>query len=255
MTEFVDATVNGRWSLRLPEVRRDFHQDRPEWEVERLAAMAAVIKPGDVVYDVGAEQGDLSALYAQWSRAADGGGVVLIEPEPAYWPQIAATWRENDLPGPLGAFVGFASDRDEFLPDPEIDPKIGVDGLTSPGEWPVCADGPIVGDHGFRNLSERAHDTPQVMLDEIAQWVGPPDVITIDVEGAELVVLRGARGVLTDHRPVVFVSVHPDFMGAYDTTVNGLHAYMRKRGYLARHIATDHEEHWVFWHPEGRTYP
>jgi len=36
-----------------------------------------------------------------------------------------------------------------------------------------------------------------------------PDVIKIDVEGAELYVLEGAQEVLMKHRPLIFLSVHP----------------------------------------------
>ena len=35
-----------------------------------------------------------------------------------------------------------------------------------------------------------------------------PDLMKIDVEGAELDVLRGARGILAAHHPVLFLEVH-----------------------------------------------
>jgi FkbM family methyltransferase len=49
-----------------------------------------------------------------------------------------------------------------------------------------------------------------VTLDTIVDVRGlSPEIIKIDVEGAELKVLRGAKRVLTKHRPVLFLSVHP----------------------------------------------
>ena len=36
-----------------------------------------------------------------------------------------------------------------------------------------------------------------------------PEIIKIDVEGAETDVIKGARSVLTHHRPKIFLSVHP----------------------------------------------
>ena len=36
----------------------------------------------------------------------------------------------------------------------------------------------------------------------------PPNVIKIDVEGAELLVLKGARDSLASHRPIIFLATH-----------------------------------------------
>lgn len=50
----------------------------------------------------------------------------------------------------------------------------------------------------------------QVSLDDYCARHGlVPDVIKIDVEGAELAVLEGARGALHRCRPLIFLSVHP----------------------------------------------
>jgi FkbM family methyltransferase len=47
-------------------------------------------------------------------------------------------------------------------------------------------------------------------LDEYCQRTKlHPRVIKIDVEGAELMVLRGAREVLTRHKPTLILAVHP----------------------------------------------
>jgi hypothetical protein len=57
--------INGRWPLLLP----DHRAARPSWgwwEATRLAAMHHFIQPGDVVYDVGAEEGDFPCLFSTW---------------------------------------------------------------------------------------------------------------------------------------------------------------------------------------------
>lgn len=235
----VETRINGRWTLRLPEHRAA----RPEWasplgwERERLNSMALHLGKGDVVIDVGAEEGDMSALYALWGAA-----VVLVEPNPKVWPNIKAIFDANDLGlMVLDWFVGFCAAK----------PTDVATEFTLPtgSWWPACAEGPVIGDHGFRHLAEEADITPCTTVDILADSIGhDPTAITIDVEGAELEVLRGAHDTLAEHRPLVWCSVHPQFMRHhFGQDVHELHAYMRnEHGYRGHLLASDHEEHWLF---------
>jgi FkbM family methyltransferase len=227
----VETTINGRWTLKLPEHRAV----RPEWvtgwEVERIASMHDHLGAGGhTVYDIGAEEGDLPALWASW-----GNDVALFEPNARVWPNPKAIFDANDLK-PLATFPGFAADHDGAA-DRQY--------LTA-GGWPLSADGPLIGDHGFCNLCERP-DIPRLRIDTVADVIGPPTAITIDVEGAELRVMLGAERTLREHRPLVWISVHPQFMDdTHGDTPDQLFAHMTKLDYVAEHLATDHEEHWFF---------
>jgi len=72
---------------------------------------------------------------------------------------------------------------------------------------------------GMNSLAARAGDYRQVRhrqvrLDDYCEGHGlAPEVIKIDVEGAELGVLEGARRTLRRFRPLVFLSVHPWHLG------------------------------------------
>jgi hypothetical protein len=195
--------INGRWQLMLPE-HRAARPEWPVWEKERLAAMHDTIKPGDLVFDCGAEEGDFPALWASW-----GADVVMIEPNPRVWPNIRAIFHENELEHRV---------RDWFV-----------------------------------GLPERP-DCPITTLDVLGAHCGAEcgkTVITIDVEGAELTVLRGARAMLQKVRPVVFVSVHIDMPWIDEKypgdTGDKVAEYMESFGYKGQHLITDHEEHWVWW--------
>jgi FkbM family methyltransferase len=241
----VPTLINGRWELLLPEHRAERPQWRIEnggWEPERLASMAANIGRGDVVYDVGAEEGDMPALWAQW-----GAEVVLFEPNPRVWPNIRAIFDANLLTHRvLGCWVGFAGPTD-YVPMPSLPGT----GWATAGHWPTAALGPVIGDHGFLNLSERP-DVPAVTLNTAATRWAPPTAVTIDVEGAELAVLQGAAAVvLTDHRPLLWVSVHPEFMAEmYGTSPDDLAQLLGAHGYQWRVLAHDHEAHWFCWPAE-----
>jgi len=233
--------INGRWTLELPPHRAARPQwliENGGWETERLAAMHDVITAGMTVFDIGAEEGDFPALCASW-----GAQVVMFEPNPLVWPNIKLIWDANGLT-PRGWFVGFASSKTDRHPQCEepIFSEPDADG------WPACAYGRVIGNHGFRNVSERSHDTPQITIDDYIESTGiAPDMLTLDVEGAELEVLRGAAKTLLARKIPVFVSIHPTFMVAMHGYNDGvLHDFMTSIGYHGEHLATDHEEHWKF---------
>lgn len=236
---FHPTDVNGRWVMRLPS-HRAIQYMRPEgggkWEAERLAAMHDTIKPSDVVYDIGAEQGDMTSLLASWAHT---GAVVAIEPNPWVWPCIKAIFDENDLTTPAATFVGFVGSVPTIPTNPD-----GIRRGFFRG-WPDCATGVIDPAAGFAHMAQEQDRVPTTTVDALVAKTGlVPDVITMDVEGSEWHVLRGAHRTLRVHRPVVFVSVHPEFLAdMYGQTPADVDALMAKAGYDREHLATDHEVH------------
>lgn len=239
MTKMRPTLVNDRWELMLPE-HRYAREEWYWWEAQRLAAMYHHIELGDVVYDIGAEEGDFPALYALW-----GADVVLFEPNERVWPNIRAIFEANRLvPHLKGAHIGFAGPDSRHSDDYKL-----LQG------WPEAAFGPIIGDHGFCNLSERP-DLDVVTIDECWRELGAPrpTVITMDVEGAEFEVLKGATETLAVFRPKVFVSIHQEFAremyGMYDVTLTIIR-HMEIHGYEPHFLCTDHEGHWMFLPIDG----
>lgn len=258
----IPTLINGQWQVLLPEHRAV----RPEWYTEtgweraRLGSMhhhltalceratGPDIGRRPVIIDVGVEEGDLTALYSQW-----GCDVVMVEPNPKVWPNVRAIWEANGLRDPLYAFVGFAGDACDYHGpghaqwfDTHVGPTHG---------WPRCAFGDVIGDHAFLHLAQHPH-VPTQTLDYMMALAGVNvDAITMDVEGSELTVLRGAEGILADDRPLVWVSVHTDAQWMDENyPLDGRAAvleWMAKRDYAGTLLAIDHEEHW-FFQPIGR---
>lgn len=230
-----EVLVNGRWPLLLPR-HRAARREWPWWEATRLAAMHTVIGTGSVVWDVGAEEGDFPALWSSW-----GADVALAEPNPRVWPNIKAVFDANDLADPMLCWPGFLADRFDDQPREYLDT----------GPWPASASGEVIGDHGFCQLGERP-DIPTSTIDLLVDdGVPAPTVITMDVEGSELFVLRGAEHTLSDHRPHVFVSVHQEFARhhyAIEDVTAEIDAFMRRLDYDDTYLCTDHEAHW-WWQP------
>lgn len=225
--------INNKYEINLPrsrQVQHDIWTEGNGWETERLDALHDEIEEGDVVYDVGAELGDFTTLFALW-----GAEVGIIEPSVRMWPSIKTIWNMNVDRQPLFTFTGFASDLTS-----------GFVNASVSNSWPNEANGPLMQEPGFCHLDEQ-RDLPQVTIDDLA-GIHPPDILTIDIEGSELACLHGARKTLRERTiRAVFVSIHPGFMrDRWGHTPQDLLDFMSEVGYTGEHLATDHEEHWKF---------
>lgn len=246
MAVMVPTKINGKWELLLP----DYRAKRPEWEtgweVERINSMVEELqkKSNNIVYDIGTEEGDITAILAHYSD------IVMFEPNATVWPSIRAIWNANNLTFPLAFHTGFAG----ATTDPDwYAPRAG---------WPGYAFGETIGAHGFRQIDiEQDAETcvddsprpPMVRLDDFYHQHGHiPTLITMDVEGAELEVLEGAAWLLSTHKPLVYISVHPDFLSIYHATPKMVHDFMEGLGYNKTHLATDHEEHWFYKYKDAQ---
>lgn len=63
-----------------------------------------------------------------------------------------------------------------------------------------------------------------------------PEIIKIDVEGAEMEVLLGVADILRQYRPTIFFSVHPTELGLPGHSVEELRAVMHELGYKCRNM-------------------
>jgi len=73
---------------------------------------------------------------------------------------------------------------------------------------------------------------PIVALDDyVVPGIRPPSIIKCDIEGAELLFLRGAIRVLREFRPVLFLSVHPPLLPAFGHTLEDVRAWLQAAGY------------------------
>lgn len=157
-------------------------------EPEEQAALAKLIEPGAVVWNIGANIGFLALLIAK--LAGEDGLVLAVEPTPATAEAARKNARLN-----------------------------GFDHLLVIQKAVSDADGEVtfhVDDNGTTNSLIHDNHRPSrpirveaVTLDTFARsQTRPPTLVTIDVEGAEARVLLGALEALRIHRPDLLLENH-----------------------------------------------
>src|SRR5262249_40284913 len=76
------------------------------------------------------------------------------------------------------------------------------------------------------------HEAASVTLDQFCSERNiTPDVIKIDVEGAEVRVLLGAGNVLARSRPVLLCEIHPQQMANCGSSLTELESFREHHGY------------------------
>ena len=231
MIEMKKVVVNGEFEITLPEHRAA----RPEWyephgwEKPRLKHMSENISSDDVMYYVGAEEGEFAALCQMW-----GAEVVLFEPNPKVWSHFPLLWSANDLDLPMVCIPGFASD------------KINNLSRIYYNEWPPEVNNVIKAAHGFKELYLEGDTYGQITIDSCVydHGIKPPTAISLDVEGSEWRVLGGAERVLREHKPKIWLSGHPEFMlQQWDESLYNLRQWIKGFGYTEILLDYQHEVH------------
>lgn len=200
------------------------------------------MKLGDTMYDIGVYDGITSVLVAQ---AVGAENVVLVEPAENNWATVKAYWEKHGFMAPKATYAGFIGAFDTtdtpaaFVHAGEFPPEAN--------QFPVS----FFEEHSrFRSIQD-PEGRPQLTIDSLAQFAGVPKGITIDIEGAELLAIRGATKILSTARPIVWISIHPAFMKErFGYTKEQLIEHMDNMNYATMLLAVDHEEHFRFFPKE-----
>jgi FkbM family methyltransferase len=96
---------------------------------------------------------------------------------------------------------------------------------------------------------------PVFSLDELTRdekYSQRPMLLKIDVEGAELMVVRGARELIRRYRPEILLSAHPPALPTYGHSMEELEREITQLGYQIDVVSEDHEIHWFCSAKNGR---
>lgn len=138
---------------------------------------AESIHPGDIVWDIGAYEG----RYTSLALSAGARVVVAFEPRRETWQDLTEQYQEAPV---------------DVL-------RVACYSEALPGRIEEGGGGPSTG----RFLSDLSADCWAFPVDVLREDLGTPDVVKVDVEGAEVRVLDGAEETLREVRAAL-VEVH-----------------------------------------------
>lgn len=164
------------------------------WEPQVTREMRPLLRPGAVFVDVGANIGYFTLLAA--SLVGNEGKVIAFEPHPDNRALLERSTQEN----------GFTNiDLYPFAVDEEAR-TLQLYPTESSSLSLVLAE---CSTHAVPEKTQ-PHAVPTVVLDEFLARLERLDVIKIDTDGAEPRVLRGMRGLIEKHHPVIFAEFFPE---------------------------------------------
>ena len=161
------------------------------YEVKKQIAISRMLRPGQTFYDVGANAGFFTLLGARC--VGPSGRIVAVEPLPRNIEIMEKHLAINNISNvrvvgkAVSDFVGTA--------------RFSVKGYST------------------SRLSTTGELSVEVTtLDALVEEAGsPPHIMKVDIEGAEIELLRGAKKVLEEFRPVIFLALHSK--GIFDDLV------------------------------------
>jgi FkbM family methyltransferase len=205
---------------------------RREWESDTWALLDRHLPRGGTLVDIGAHIGYFSLKGA--NKVGPEGRIIAIEPHP-----ITSTFlRENvalNAANQVSIHQIACSDREGVLDFfSGASRNIGTASLSSENSVLYSRAVP----HKYRVKSRP--------LDDVIAEVAPKrvDVIKADVEGAEMLVLRGAVRTIQHYKPAFVLEMRDDLLRNLGSSVSELRRFLGDLGYVEAHRLEENSE-WI----------
>jgi len=197
----------GKLEIRLRRDRNCWLRSPVASDGFMLGSLQRLIRPGDVVYDLGSNIGLYSRFILQEFKASK---VYAFEPMSGNYPRVIRNLEIGGCASQSEVLRYAIGDEDGFV-DFQMDELSSVTGALDSVT------------HGAASVNRRQYHLPPtkevVQIARLDTLIGdgvllPADVIKIDIEGAEAMALRGSRKLLSERRPRLVVELHSGAVGA-----------------------------------------
>lgn len=178
--------------------------------------LARLLKPGDTYVDIGASFGDTIRIAVD--AVGNQGTIYAFEPQTEVFQQLVQMIERFgwDTVTPIQTLVGNHTGASVMY--------------THPTNRRISSTSPA-----WNNIESTPISYPITKLDDwvAAQGVNSVDFIKIDVEGAELQVVRGAKTLLSTNRPTLLMEINNRKLrrDKLDYTIDDLLSELRQAGY------------------------
>lgn len=171
------------------------------YEFRKQRVFSQLVRPGSIIYDVGAHVGYYTLLASRLT--GEGGSIMAFEPFPRNIAFLRRHLEINDVTN-VRVFEAAASNKtsNAFL---------------------------VKGGNSYlgRLATEGEIQVATYRVDDIVaqQNLPPPDLIKMDIEGAEAAALQGMSAVISRHHPTILLATHGDEAHRQACTLLQQHGY------------------------------
>jgi FkbM family methyltransferase len=184
------------------------------WDPALSKFIEATLSPNDVFIDVGAHVGYFTLLAGR--RVGPTGTVLSIEPNPFAWEQLERNVERSHLQNVLVEHTACGESRAVVQLYLHAESNSSMASLYS---GKASGAGTV--------------EVPCTTLDHLCRERGLQRVklVKIDVEGAELFVLRGMKGIMREMRPAIVIELHPHLLEDVGTPIDDVLTLLKDLDY------------------------
>jgi FkbM family methyltransferase len=199
-------------------------------EKDQLEALLNLLQPDDVLYDIGASVGAWSTPAAM---KLSKGKVISFEPDPENRDRLAKNFALNEVK------------NFQIMP-------IAVG--DKPGELELFTAGAYAASPSLRpvnNISSSIKVKIETIDDLVARKEIPsPTVVKIDIEGAEMMALKGMSALLSGpQKPRALVlELHPLYLPSFETNLTEIFGFLIGKGYQIGELASREDQVICNWY-------
>jgi FkbM family methyltransferase len=213
----------GLWmQLDVREIGQETILMENVWEPKTTRYLCGALGPGRVFLDIGANAGYFSLVASRC--VGDSGKVLAVEPNPAMAVQVRQNVRRSDLRNITVSETACTDSVEER--------ELFIGNLYNTGNSSLSRE-----NLAWTKSVKVACTTIDRLVEE--HRLHRVDLVKIDVEGAELQVLRGMQNTLERFRPQIVMELSPALLEGFSITSDTVQGHLSRQGYTVTPLEED----------------